>query len=122
MNVLIKSLSILFVLFIFILGSGTSSIVKEVNSTSQETSETIEAFRIKIDTIDSEILALLNKRAEAASEIGKLKEKDGLSIYNPEREKIIEEKLKENNPGPMANSSVIKIYREIISACRNIQY
>ena len=95
---------------------------EDARSPAIENPKTIESLRYKIDTIDREILVLLNERAEAAVEIGELKEKESLSVYNPEREKIIEERLKRDNPGPLPDSSILKIYKEIIAACRSIQY
>lgn len=114
--------SILIALAQYSLLSSSTDAAEDIGDKVTENPETIETLRNKIDTIDHEILVLLNERAVAAAEIGKLKEKQGLNVYNPEREKIIEEKLKRDNPGPLTDSSVIKIFREIISACRSIQY
>lgn len=125
MKMKISALSIILLLSIFIFGSNfyfTAHARDYSKGSSQKTPETIETLRDKIDSIDREILVLLNERAEAAVEIGKLKEKQGLEVYNPGREKIIEEKLKRENTGPLPDSSVIKIYKEIIAACRSIQY
>ena len=128
MKILLKVLPLLFLISIITSGCALNGSLSSAQardykkSTAHENPETIETLRNKIDTIDREILALLNERAETAVEIGKLKEKEGLSVYNPEREKIIEEKLKRDNPGPLSDNSVIQIYKEIIAACRAIQY
>ena len=50
---------------------------------------TIDDFRSIIDEQDEVILRALNKRMEAVKEIGKIKQKKGLPVFDPEREKKI---------------------------------
>ena len=88
--------------------------------------ESLEPLRKRIDEIDSEILSLVNERAKAALAIGKLKEEhsdsdETTSYYRPEREAQILRKLKQNNNGPLAFVDVMPIFKEIISACLNIE-
>ena len=78
-------------------------------------------LRGKIDTIDKQILELLNQRAEVVLEIGELKKQNDLVVYDPNREKQIEKNLAEMNNGPMPDKSVINIFRAIISASRGLQ-
>ncbi len=78
-------------------------------------------LREKIDTINQDILKLLNERAEVVLEIGKLKKENSMEVYDPAREKEIENRLIQINTGPMPDESVIKIFREIISVCRELQ-
>lgn len=82
---------------------------------------TLSELRVEIDTINQDILKLLNKRAEVVLEIGKLKKENSMKVYDPSREKEIENKLVQMNTGPMPDESVIKIFRVIISACRELQ-
>ncbi len=72
-------------------------------------------IRKKIDALDKKILALLNERANASHQIGKLKEKGGQGIYAPHREKEILSRLKSLNRGPLTNEAIDAIYREIMS-------
>jgi chorismate mutase-like protein len=81
----------------------------------------LKELRKKIDVINQEILVLLNERAEVVLEIGELKKENSMEVYDPGREKEIENKLVEINKGPLPDESVIKIFREIISACRALQ-
>lgn len=78
-------------------------------------------LRSEIDTINRDILELLNKRAEVVLKIGELKKENSMPLYDAQREKQIEDELVKLNTGPMPNKSVIKIFREIISACRELQ-
>ena len=74
----------------------------------------LESLREKIDHIDQEILRLLNARASAAGEIGKLK--TGV-LYRPEREAQVLRQVKEASEGPLSNESITFLFREIMSAC-----
>lgn len=76
----------------------------------------IKNKRKEIDTIDKQIIALLNKRAKVSKEIGLIKRKLNKEIYAPEREKEIIKNIKKINKGPLTNESLSSIYREIMSS------
>ena len=78
--------------------------------------EELNSKRDSIDHIDSEIVALLNKRLELASAIGAIKEKSGAEIYDPAREALVFQKLEQLNQGPLTQKALEAIYREVISA------
>ncbi len=75
----------------------------------------LQNVRKKIDNIDSKILSLLNERAEASKQVGKLKARDGQGIYAPHREKEVLSRLKKMNKGSMTPEAIDAIYREIMS-------
>jgi chorismate mutase/prephenate dehydratase len=75
----------------------------------------LASLRKKIDSVDMEILALLNKRAGIITEIGKLKSKQNKSIYVPDREADVYKKVLASNKGPLSGGSVGAIFREIMS-------
>jgi chorismate mutase-like protein len=81
----------------------------------------IPHWRKKIDAIDQEILRLLNERARAAHEIGKIKETTHAAIYEPDRERIIFDKLYQANNGPLTHDDIQKIYVQIIAIMRDLQ-
>ena len=78
-------------------------------------------LRIKIDTLDRDLLALLNQRARLALEVGEIKKKEGSVVFRPEREAQVIEGLKGDNPGPLKNDNIAPIWREIMSACRALE-
>jgi chorismate mutase/prephenate dehydratase len=80
------------------------------------TIEHIKKLRKVIDGIDKHILDLLNKRASVSLDIGKLKLKKGHGVYAADREKEILGKLANANKGPLSQSSLETIYREIMSS------
>lgn len=84
-------------------------------------SNNFDKLREKIDSLDQEILKLLNERGDVALEIRKLKMENSVGVYDPVREKLIKNKLKELNAGPFSDDSVLNIFREIISASRLLQ-
>jgi len=81
----------------------------------------VEEIRKKIDQIDSEIIHLLNERAKAAVEIGKIKDQSRAHIYAPAREMQIFDKITAKNGGPLSNDALRSIYKEIISASRSLE-
>lgn len=83
----------------------------------QEITPTIQALRLRIDTIDDDILNLLNERSRIVLEVGRLKSGHNLDFHVPGRERQIYERLLSQNPGPFPNDALKIIYREIISAC-----
>ncbi len=78
---------------------------------------TLPILRDEIDSIDDQILELLNKRAGFVLEVGRIKEKDGKKLFHvPEREEAIYKRLTEKNTGPFPENAIRPVYREIISA------
>ena len=84
-------------------------------------SDQLKRLRDKIDTIDDRILELLNERARLVIEIGHIKTRNRQEYYSPERERQIYERLKRNNTGPIPDSAVRNIFREIISASLSLE-
>jgi chorismate mutase domain of proteobacterial P-protein, clade 2 len=76
----------------------------------------LSEIREKIDAIDSQLLKLLNERATLALEVGRIKSRDGLPIYAPDREMLLLRGLVEKSEGPLSPTAIRAIYREIMSA------
>ncbi|MDR3426368.1 MULTISPECIES: prephenate dehydratase [Silvimonas] len=77
--------------------------------------ELLKVHRDAIDSIDAEILKLLNQRAEHARTIGEIK--GGGVVYRPEREAQVLARIKTLNPGPLSDEAAAKLFREVMSAC-----
>lgn len=82
---------------------------------------TLDDLRRQIDAIDAEMLSLLSRRAEAAREVGRRKEKTTTRFFAPERERQIFERLTAQNPGPLPAAAIRAIFGEIISASRALE-
>ena len=77
--------------------------------------------RVQIDTLDSQLLRLLNQRAQVAREVASIKRSSGLPVYDPQRERTILDRVCDLNPGPLDSQSVTAIFRCIIQESRRIQ-
>ncbi|MBU2591026.1 MAG: prephenate dehydratase [Nitrospinota bacterium] len=85
------------------------------------TDKKIEELRKEIDKIDSETLVLLNKRADLAIQIGKIKKATNSHVHFPARERELIERLSSQNKGPLNEEMIGAIYREVISAVRSLE-
>src|SRR3990167_8901848 len=74
-------------------------------------------LRIQIDAIDKELLTLLNRRAQIAKQVGEVKKREGTPFFRPDRVAQVIEHIQQANTGPLKNSHVAAVWREIMSAC-----
>jgi len=81
----------------------------------------LAALRVRIDALDRELLALLNRRMQVAVAVGELKKSEGSPVFRPEREAQVIAGLKAVNTGPLKDDSVAPIWREIMSASRALE-
>ena len=47
--------------------------------------KTLQDLRVEIDQLDTQILTLLNQRAQSAHEVGELKKREGSAVFRPDR-------------------------------------
>ena len=85
------------------------------------TVRSLEQLRDELRRTDCEIVKILNERAELSIEIGKIKEDNGIGVYDAAQEAKIFEHLREINDGPLKEEFLKAIFREIISASRALQ-
>ncbi|MFO0659294.1 MAG: prephenate dehydratase [Polyangiaceae bacterium] len=82
----------------------------------------LDPLRAQIDSIDDQLLALLERRAQVAVDVARAKVAAGLaSYYDPDRERRIVERLTHGHAGPLSSLAIRAVFREIISACLSIQ-
>ncbi|MDR1657228.1 MAG: prephenate dehydratase [Deltaproteobacteria bacterium] len=84
----------------------------------------LNPLRTEIDRLDIEILALIQKRARTAIELGKLKKKSSLPIMDLLREKQVLSGLTQAikpEDGGLGPEAVLSVFNEIIKACRAAQ-
>jgi chorismate mutase / prephenate dehydratase len=77
------------------------------------------AVRAAIDAIDEQLHTLLNERARLAQQVGISKTATGATVdfYRPEREAQVLRMVKERNKGPLRTEDLLRLFREIMSAC-----
>jgi len=81
----------------------------------------IAEWRKKIDELDRKLVDLLNQRARAAQEIGRLKRDTQMPIYEPEREKLILDNVRKANGGPLPDLDLQQVFERIIDVMRRLQ-
>lgn len=81
----------------------------------------ISDWRKKIDELDRRLVALINERAEAAIEIGRLKRNTDLPIYEPDREREVIANAQRSNQGPLTARDLAQIFERIMDVMRSIQ-
>jgi chorismate mutase/prephenate dehydratase len=83
--------------------------------------KTLSDLRTDIDQVDRELLALLNRRAALANDVGEIKRAEGSPVFRPEREAQVIHGLQAANGGPLKDDNIAHVWREIMSACRALE-
>jgi chorismate mutase len=81
----------------------------------------VHELRRRIDQIDDQLMKLLNSRSACAVEIGRLKRRIGMPVYQPEREKWILDRAERNNPGPLDSGAVRRVFERVIDESRRLE-
>jgi chorismate mutase/prephenate dehydratase len=79
----------------------------------------LNSLRGQIDSVDKRLHELINDRARLAQQVGISKHQDGHTVdfYRPEREAEVLRMALERNHGPLRNEEIVRLFREIMSAC-----
>jgi len=75
-------------------------------------------WRRRIDEIDKKLVELLNARSQSALEIGKLKQEAKIPLYQPDRENEVLSNAERNNPGPLSDGAIRRLFERIIDEAR----
>jgi chorismate mutase/prephenate dehydratase len=86
-------------------------------SPAPQSTPALLALRDQIDALDSQLLDLLNRRAQVAEKVGEIKRAEGTPFFRPDRVAQVIDKIRGANPGPLRAEHVSAIWREIMSAC-----
>ncbi len=81
----------------------------------------LDEWRKKIDSVDLQLVKLLNDRAHYAAEIGKIKVALGLEAYTPDREEEIMQNVTEANHGPLSMQALRRLFERIIDESRSVE-
>ncbi len=79
----------------------------------------LAAIRGRIDEVDAALHELINERARLAQKVGISKHADGHTVdfYRPEREAEVLRAALRRNKGPLRDEEILRLFREIMSAC-----
>ncbi|MDY0383464.1 MAG: chorismate mutase [Geobacter sp.] len=81
----------------------------------------IAALRQRIDLLDDVLLRIFNERARLALEIGHLKKGLDLPVFDPGREKRIFARMKQDNPGPLDDGAIVRLFERVIDESRRLE-
>lgn len=81
----------------------------------------LQPLREQIDSIDAQLLELLNRRAGLAQQVGHVKAETNAPVFRPEREAQVLRSVALRNPGPLKSEDLQTIFREVMSACRALE-
>lgn len=81
----------------------------------------IDFWREKIDGIDERLVELLNERSRCAVEIGKIKRRDSLPLYQPDREQAVLKHVMRRNRGPLDAGAIKRLFERIIDESRRVE-
>jgi chorismate mutase/prephenate dehydratase len=76
-------------------------------------------IRARIDEVDAALQELLSERARLAQQVGISKHAEGRTVdfYRPEREAEVLRAAIARNKGPLRDEEILRLFREIMSAC-----
>ena len=81
----------------------------------------MEELRQGIDSVDEEIVRLLDRRAWLARRIGKYKHENGLAAYAPARERAVFDRVAALSEGEFPRRGLQAVFREIISSSISLE-
>ncbi len=81
----------------------------------------ISDWRRRMDEIDKKLVELLNERSHCALEIGRIKQEQGIPIYQPTRESEVLSNAENNNKGPLSHSAIRRLFERIIDEARSAE-
>ena len=85
-----------------------------------ESQTPLDELRARISGIDSQIQVLISERARIAQQVGQSKaggDARTVDFYRPEREAQVLRAVLERNDGSLADDEMVRLFREIMSAC-----
>jgi len=81
----------------------------------------MDDLRKRIDLLDDVLLRIFNERARLAAEIGHVKKELGLPVYDPAREKRIFARMKGDNPGPLDDGAIVRLFERVVDESRRLE-
>lgn len=89
--------------------------------TSEAANARLAECRRKIDSVDRQIVALLNERTRIVEAIGSIKREFNMPVYEPKREDEVYRNIIDSNQGPLPPDAVKRIFERVIDEMRTLQ-
>jgi len=97
--------------------------MKDRDESSQQSGnpqpDSLSQVRAEIDALDLQIQQFINARARLATRVRNSKGEHlpAIDYYRPEREAQVLRKILDSNHGPLSDAEMLRLFREIMSAC-----
>ena len=88
---------------------------------NQEVKDRLLQLRTQIDMVDEELLISLNRRAELVIEVGQIKQKENIDVFDPGRESELMKRLYSLNKGPLENEMLKELFQSLINTLKKLQ-
>ena len=111
-----------FVIAIMVFAALPLSIAQTGNQKARSSQQALVEYRKQIDTIDRQIVSLLNKRAAIALEIGRIRQRDGIppSSAQGRAEEVVRSAMAHSR-APLTPEAIKRIYERIVAEMVEIQ-
>jgi chorismate mutase-like protein len=82
----------------------------------------LEELRKDIDRVDEVLVRLLNERARCVCEVGRFKKEQNIDVYQPDREKLVLQHVKDIAvEGPLGPEAIGRLFERIIDEARRLE-
>ena len=81
----------------------------------------LPSLRKRIDRLDLQLLRLLNRRAQLALRVGRIKRQRRQPVFDPRRERVLLRQIVQANQGPLPKGSIHALFRIILRQSRKLQ-
>ncbi|HIB3250448.1 TPA: chorismate mutase [Enterococcus faecium] len=102
-----------------VIAGNPARIIKTVEEEPLE--ESLETLRQKIDTIDRELVALLEKRMDTVTKIGQVKKEGNKAVYDEKREQQVLDKVAKLLKNKGYKETITDIYVDLMKHSREYQ-
>jgi len=81
----------------------------------------LDTLRAQIDSLDREIVRLLNDRARLGLQAGRIKSQSGKPIADVDREREVLVRVAMANAGPLPQDALLALYRQLIETIKRLE-
>jgi chorismate mutase len=83
--------------------------------------ENLDDWRGRIDSLNAQLVRLLNERARCAEGIAAFKQRNGLPVFDAKREQAVLDTVSSLNEGPLSDEALHRIFNCIMEEHRLLQ-
>jgi len=92
--------------------------VAKPKTTGSSKADTVPSLRAKLRRLDRQLVKLIGQRGQLTAQLGRLLKADRQAAFDPGWDEEVLAAVQESNRGPLSNTAMRAVYREILSASR----